>query len=79
MCSSDLAAEVITGPLLQAVSDYLDPDAVGGGALLGVDGVCIISHGSSSARAIVNAIGLAADCVRGEIVARLKESLTDAG
>lgn len=73
------AAEVVTGPLLQAVSDYLDPDTIGGGALLGVDGVCIISHGSSSARAIVNAIGLAADCVRGGIVARLKEAVADAG
>ncbi|MFM7616484.1 MAG: phosphate acyltransferase PlsX [Actinomycetes bacterium] len=73
------AAEVVTGPLLQAVSDYLDPDTVGGGALLGVDGVCIISHGSSSARAIVNAIGLAGDCVRGEMVARLKEAVADAG
>ena len=73
------AAEVITGPLLQAVSDYLDPDTIGGGALLGVDGVCIISHGSSSARAIVNAVALAADCVRGDIVGRLKEATSGAG
>jgi phosphate acyltransferase len=33
----------------------LDPDQTGGAMLLGVDGVCIISHGSSSATAIVNA------------------------
>ena len=51
----------------------------GGGALLGVDGVCIISHGSSSARAIVNAVALAADCVRGDIVGRLKEATSGAG
>ena len=31
--------------------------------LLGVDGVCIISHGSSSARAIVNAVRVARDAV----------------
>ena len=29
----------------------LDPDSDGGAVLLGVDGVCVISHGSSSARA----------------------------
>ena len=31
------------------------PDNTGGALLLGVDGVCVISHGSSSATAIVNA------------------------
>ena len=35
----------------------LDPDTTGGAMLLGVDGVCIISHGSSSATAIVNGAG----------------------
>ena len=35
--------------------DQLDPETYGGAMLLGVDGVCIISHGSSSATAIVNA------------------------
>ena len=32
-----------------------DPDLTGGAVLLGVKGVCVISHGSSSAPAIVNA------------------------
>ena len=41
----------------------LDPDTYGGAMLLGVDGVCIISHGSSSARAIVNAVRVAHDAV----------------
>jgi glycerol-3-phosphate acyltransferase PlsX len=63
--------------LLQGVTDYLDPDTIGGGALLGVDGVCVISHGSSSARAIVNAIGLAADCVRAGVVDRLKQAVSE--
>jgi len=34
----------------------LDPDAIGGAMLLGLGGVCIISHGSSSAKAVTNAI-----------------------
>jgi glycerol-3-phosphate acyltransferase PlsX len=62
------AAEVVAPMLLQGVTDYLDPDTIGGAALLGVDGVCVISHGSSSARAIVNAVRLAVDCVDGDVV-----------
>ena len=42
------AAKVLL-PALAPVADELDPDATGGAMLLGVDGVCIISHGSSSA------------------------------
>ena len=39
--------------------------------LLGVDGVCIISHGSSSARAIVNAVRVARDAVDQGLVGQL--------
>jgi glycerol-3-phosphate acyltransferase PlsX len=76
---AEKAAEVVTPLLLQAVTDYLDPDTIGGGVLLGVDGVCVISHGSSSARAIVNSIGLAAECVRGGVVERLKQAVQKEG
>lgn len=38
--------------------------AFGGAPLLGVDGVCIICHGSSKDRAIANALGVAAQEVR---------------
>jgi len=69
------AAAVLAPLLLQAVTDYLDPDTIGGAALLGVDGVCVISHGSSSARAIVNAVALAIDCVRGSFVERMQEAI----
>ncbi len=71
------AAKVVAPMLLQGVTDYLDPDTVGGAALLGVDGVCVISHGSSSARAMVNAIGLAVDCVKGGVVDRLKQAVAE--
>jgi phosphate acyltransferase len=71
------AARVVAPLLLQGVTDYLDPDTVGGAALLGVDGVCVISHGSSSARAMVNAIGLGVDCVNGGLVERLKQAVAE--
>jgi glycerol-3-phosphate acyltransferase PlsX len=72
------AAAAITPALVEAARDYLDPDTIGGAVLLGVRGVCIISHGASSARAIGNAVGVAVECVRSGMTARLEEAL-DAG
>ena len=57
---------------LAPVAAELDPDATGGAMLLGVEGVCIISHGSSSARAIVNAVRVAGEMVDGQLVDRLR-------
>jgi glycerol-3-phosphate acyltransferase PlsX len=56
-------------PLYQEV----DPDQHGGAMLLGVNGVCIISHGSSSATAIVNAMRVARDLVAAGLVDHLRE------
>jgi glycerol-3-phosphate acyltransferase PlsX len=47
--------------------------------LLGVEGVCIISHGSSSARAIVNAVRVAGEMVDGQLVDRLRGAVAAAG
>ena len=43
--------------------------------LLGVDGVCIISHGSSSAVAMVNAIRVARDMVTSDVVGHLSRAV----
>ena len=64
-------AGAVVAPLLLDAAAQLDPDATGGAVLLGVDGVCVISHGSSSARAIVNAIKVAADCVDADVVGHI--------
>ena len=53
----------------------LDPDQHGGAMLLGVDGVCIISHGSSSATAIVNAVRVAREMVEAGVVERLRAAV----
>ena len=39
--------------------------------LLGVDGICIISHGSSNERAILNAVKLAEELVQAGMVAEI--------
>ncbi len=46
---------------LMPLAAALDPDTTGGAMLLGVNGVCVISHGSSSARAVVSAVTVAHD------------------
>ena len=69
------AAKVLL-PALLPLQAELDPDTYGGAALLGVDGVCIISHGSSSSRAIVNAVGLAAEMVAGDLVGSIRQAVT---
>ncbi len=50
-------------PALLPMYATFDPDNTGGAILLGIDGVCIISHGSSSARAMVNGIKVAREMV----------------
>ena len=69
-----LPADSLT-PLLPLAAD-MDPDNTGGAVLLGVDGVCIISHGSSSARAIVNAVRVAREMVEADLVADLGDAVT---
>lgn len=75
MMSSDEAKEAakVLLPALAPIAEQLDPDSQGGAMLLGVDGVCIISHGSSSARAIVNALRVGRDMVERDLVERLKK------
>ena len=62
-------------PALAPLYERLDPESTGGAMLLGVDGVCIISHGSSSAKAVVNACRVAADLVRGDVVGHLARAI----
>ena len=61
---------------LMPLAAELDPDTYGGAMLLGVDGVCIISHGSSSARAIVNAVGVADHAVKAGLVDQLRAAIS---
>lgn len=55
-------------PFLGPLATTLDPETTGGAMLLGVDGVCVISHGSSTSVAMVNAITVAHDVAVGGLV-----------
>jgi len=62
-------------PALLNLYSKFDPDSTGGAILLGVDGVCIISHGSSSARAMLNGIKVAKDMVECNMVGLIASAL----
>lgn len=64
-------------PALLPLAGELDPDTYGGAVLLGVDGVCIISHGSSSARAIVNAVRVGHQAAAAGLVDQLRHAVAD--
>ena len=66
-------------PALLPLYNQLDPETYGGAMLLGVDGVCIISHGSSSQRAIVSAIGVAREMVEANVVGEIATAIRPGG
>ena len=68
------AAEVML-PRLAPLAAEFDPDGIGGAMLLGVDGVCVISHGSSNATAIVSAVGVAHEVAVAGLVDRLARAV----
>ena len=62
-------------PALLGLYAQFDPDTYGGAILLGTDGVCIISHGSSSARAMLNGIKVAKEMVECNMVGLIAEAV----
>jgi glycerol-3-phosphate acyltransferase PlsX len=66
---------LLAKPAFGRVSRRVDPFEVGGGPLLGVNGVVIVAHGRSNARAIKNAIGQARQAVGGDIVSAIRTGL----
>ena len=57
------------------MSKRFDVSENGGAPLLGVNGCCVISHGSSDARAICSGIGIACNYVNSKILERIKNLL----
>lgn len=64
------ASEVMLPRLLPLAAEF-EPENTGGAMLLGVDGVCVISHGRSSALAIQNAVRVAHDLAKEGLVDHL--------
>jgi phosphate acyltransferase len=59
-------------PNLRRIKQRVDHAEHGGGLLLGVNGICIIGHGSSQAPTIFNAVRLAKDAVDNRVSDRIQ-------
>jgi glycerol-3-phosphate acyltransferase PlsX len=53
----------------------LTPENQGGAMLLGLKGICVISHGSSNATAIMNALRVASEMDRAGVVDKLRTTI----
>jgi glycerol-3-phosphate acyltransferase PlsX len=62
-------------PALLPLYHQVSPDTYGGAMLLGVEGVCIISHGSSNSKAMLNAIKLAHEMVEHRLVDEIRAAV----
>jgi phosphate acyltransferase len=62
-------------PHLLPVADRLTPENQGGAMLLGLKGICVISHGSSNATAIMNALRVASEMDAAGVVDKLRATI----
>jgi len=66
-------------PVLKELQRRHDSEEYGGAPLLGVDGIAIICHGNAKARAITNALRVAATCARTQINRQIVEAVAQVG
>jgi glycerol-3-phosphate acyltransferase PlsX len=73
------AGGLLLRPALGGLRRGLDPNAVGGAVLLGLRGVAVVAHGSSTPEGIANAVRLADRAVRERATERTAERLRASG
>lgn len=74
-----LAGAALIKKGIDSIKHRSDPENHGGAPLLGVRGVCVIGHGSSSSVAVQNAIRVSAEWVAQEMNARIEEQVKQFG
>ncbi len=70
-----LLGALMAKPAFHKIKDKLDYAEYGGAPLLGAQGVAIIAHGRSNARAIRNAIGVAREWAKHDVNAKIIDTL----
>jgi len=73
------AGGLMLRPALGGLRRQLDPNSVGGAVLLGLRGVAVVAHGSSTPEGIANAARLADRAVAERAIERTAESLRASG
>lgn len=71
------AGYVLAEPAFKASIKRVDPEEAGGALLLGINGVCIISHGGSRARGIQNAIRVAKEAVVADVLGKISNQIRE--
>jgi len=66
---------LVLKPNLLAFKKRIDYVEYGGALLLGVNGICVITHGSSKAAMIVNAVRRAQEAVHGRVLEQIKNQM----
>ncbi len=69
------AGSLLLLPAFKRFKRRVDPTEYGGAPLLGVNGVCVISHGRSTGKAIMNAIRSAGECVTNKVISHIREGI----
>lgn len=68
---------LLAKPAFTAIKRLLDPAEVGAAPLLGIDGLVLIGHGRSDARAMVSAIRAARQAVQVDLIGAIKAAIQD--
>jgi glycerol-3-phosphate acyltransferase PlsX len=66
---------MLLAPALRAMKKRLDHKAWGGAVLLGVNGTCIICHGSADAYAVAGAIKVAKETVNTDVAGKIRDAI----
>ncbi|HTY12609.1 MAG TPA: phosphate acyltransferase PlsX [Candidatus Omnitrophota bacterium] len=61
-------------PAFLRIKKKVDYDEFGGAPILGIDGICIKAHGRSKAKAIKNAIKVAYEAVKEDVIGKIKKA-----
>jgi len=69
------AGALLALPALRRMRQRIDPSAINGGPLLGLNGIVVKSHGGADAKGFGNAIRIAVDLARSDYLKKVSESL----
>jgi len=66
-------------PVFRALKNHAHWESVGGCPLVGVDGLCVIGHGRSNAKAVANALKRAAHGVETKVMENMRDRFRSRG
>ncbi|WP_322807307.1 phosphate acyltransferase PlsX [Thermanaerothrix sp.] len=68
---------LLAKPAFAQIRQMLDPSEIGAAPLLGIDGLVFVGHGRSDARAIMNALRVANEAIRANLLNNIREAIRE--